>query len=870
MPEFKDSSLWQKAFGKRKNDHHSDSRDIFRQNYIDLRERASAIITSIPQDIPGLTVHDITHSDALWEIASTIAGENYPVNPAEGYVLGAAMLLHDATMTLLAYPNGLEELQNTSEWRDTVTAALREQGEEHLTEEQVKNPPDSVREAAISEVLRVLHAKRATELPFRTWPGVDGNAPAYLIQNSELRSFYGRLIGKIAYSHHASVSQLDQLLGKPINAFSRVPREWTVDPIKLACLLRCADAAHIDERRAPNFLYALRRVEGVSADHWNFQGKIGKPRLEGDALVFSSGPEFNLQDADAWWLCFDTVRMIDRELHDTDLLLEEVERCPRFAARRVKGAETPRSLAAFIRTQGWEPVDTHLRVSDVPGLVRLLGGAHLYGNDQRIPIRELVQNAADAIRARRLMESRPDKYGCVRISLTQRTDGMWLDVEDDGIGMSQRTMADALLDFGTSFWAGDAVRQEFPGLVAKGMTATGRFGIGFFSVFMLGEFVRVASRRFDAALESTKALEFRTCLEVRPILRQALPEECLQNGGTRVSVRLKLDPYAEGGLLAHSAWGEKKRIGLPSLVGAICPNIDANLIVEEEGTSVPCIRANDWLRMNGSSLFSRLRVPEEHHWQEKGIGSYSQNLRILTDKAGKVHGRAAILGFDNYYWEHYGCVTVGGLAAARLDGIGGILLGTVQTVARNVAIPTVPRETLANWATVQAQLIAASSLSPKEKHRAAGVVMQCGGDPGELPFVIHAHEYLNRVQIEELLREKEEIVMFEHDEVEYDEDADDCLPRDFKEKFEPDKELMFVSDFKLSILTIGNQAWPQMIFREDSSNAPKTYSELIRSVVRTVWGPDFDESTDIRLVGGVGGFAEIEREVTILTRPTHE
>src|ERR1017187_3437160 len=65
-------------------------------------------------------------------------------------------------------------------------------------------------------------------------------------------------------------------------------------------------------------------------------------------------------------------------------------------------------------------------------------------------------------------------------------EAIWLHVEDDGIGMSERTITTSLLDFGKSFWISDAVMQEFSGLIAKGLSATGRFDVGFFSVFVLG------------------------------------------------------------------------------------------------------------------------------------------------------------------------------------------------------------------------------------------------------------------------------------------------------------------------------------------------------------------------------------------------
>jgi signal transduction histidine kinase len=120
-----------------------------------------------------------------------------------------------------------------------------------------------------------------------------------------------------------------------------------------------------------------------------------------------------------------------------DVLLENTGR-DRLVARRVRGAESPAALATYVRTKGWTPIDTQLRVSDVPRLVRLFGGAHLYGNDLRIPIRELVQNSSDAIRARRLLQNFDNSYGKVTVIVRSEADGYWLDVEDDGIGMSER------------------------------------------------------------------------------------------------------------------------------------------------------------------------------------------------------------------------------------------------------------------------------------------------------------------------------------------------------------------------------------------------------------------------------------------------
>src|SRR3546814_5786131 len=66
-----------------------------------------------------------------------------------------------------------------------------------------------------------------------------------------------------------------------------------VDKVKLACLLRVADAIHLDSRRAPRFIRTITNPTGVSALHWAFQERIARPHLELDAVVFTAGRPFD-------------------------------------------------------------------------------------------------------------------------------------------------------------------------------------------------------------------------------------------------------------------------------------------------------------------------------------------------------------------------------------------------------------------------------------------------------------------------------------------------------------------------------------------------------------------------------------------------
>lgn len=511
-----------------------------------MREKVEGLLSRIPVSMPDLTVHDMTHLDALWEMASMAAEGAITINPAEAFVFGAAILLHDAALSVAAYPNGLADLKQTLEWKDIVVSLSNEAG---ISPINPSEPSKEIVDLAIPLVLRQLHAIQASQLAKQGWP-VSGGGIEYLIDDGDLRAFYGDTIGQIAHSHWWPISRVEAELSGELGAFpSRTTNR--IDKIKLACLLRISDALHLDQRRAPRFLRALVRPAGVAALHWTFQERLATPHIEREEVVFTSSTAFLAPDADAWWLMYDTVNAVDQELQDVDRLMQERGKGV-FKARKVRGARSPESLSRTVQPRGWRPVDTQLKVSDIPKVIHTLGGAKLYGDDPTIVLRELLQNSADAIQARRRYESRKADWGEVTVSLREDPDGHWLSVEDNGIGMSERVLTGPLIDFGNSFWKSPLAVQEFPGLISSGMSAIGRFGIGFFSVFMLGKMVRVTSLRCGAGFESARILEFRDGTASRPILLPVVRGGAPLDGGTRVEVLLKNAPRDRGGLLYNN------------------------------------------------------------------------------------------------------------------------------------------------------------------------------------------------------------------------------------------------------------------------------------------------------------------------------
>jgi hypothetical protein len=541
------STLWRSAFAKVQDDPDERDREALANAYQQLRSRAGDLVNEIHRALPDLTVHDLNHSDTLWDVASEICGGEYKLNPLEGFVLGASFLLHDAGMALAAYPGGLKELEESVEWRDAVVSIWKKQGIEDPSDLQRADPNAEVRSEAIFQVLRARHASQAKTLATAVWKHPTTGVPLALVQNDDLLESYGELIGNISASHHWPLPEVARFFGDPTPASAAWPREWKVNSLLLACILRCADACAIDETRAPSFLFAIRKPIGHSKRHWAFQNKIYPARRREDGLVFESKSPFRASESEDWWVCFDAIDVADRELRDSDALLTD-RYCNPFAVRRIVGASDPEVLVKTVRVEGWKPVNTQPKISDPQSVIERLGGKQLYGNNPMVPIRELIQNSVDAIRARRFLDLRFCPSGCDRFPgqiLLEITHGeageYWIAVEDNGIGMSERTITRSLLDFGNSFWSSPAAAELYPGLPSeKGFRPVGRFGIGFFSIFMYSDVAKVMSREFKGARDAWNVLSFEHGVRGRGNFSvETTPEEIrYADANTRIRIRV--------------------------------------------------------------------------------------------------------------------------------------------------------------------------------------------------------------------------------------------------------------------------------------------------------------------------------------------
>lgn len=315
--------------------------------------------------------------------------------------------------------------------------------------------------------------------------------------------------------------------------------------------------------------------------------------------------------------------------------------------------------------------------------------------------------------------------------------------------MSECVLTGPFLDFGKSLWGTQLMVSELPSLASTGFESTGHYGIGFFSVFMLGKRVRVITRRFDEAMRETRVLEFLAGVGERPLLRQAIQAEQIRDGGTVVRVWLKDNPTKEGGLqwLADKR-GTGEAVSLSKLVSWIAPAVDINIRVQDKGISI-LFKANDWVTNKGKKFFERIWPLEHFRWSLEGkLGAIVREVR----HNGKTVGRGCILPPDvSSRLQTQGTITVGGFRAAGLSGIAGIFLGRSLKASRDSAELLLPLSALAEWANEQATLVRESFSDPEELADCAVTIELCGGDPGELPIIKWRKKWLTANELATLV-----------------------------------------------------------------------------------------------------------------------
>ncbi len=665
---------------------------IFLKENINSIERSiEGYLEKIRSDFPLLTDHSLTHSRMLWNYAQIIIGESQIfLNPLEAFVLHITFLIHDSDMCY-SILNNIEEIKNDPLYLDYL--------------KQYGNNKENV-ENALFYVVRFRHGDYA--LRASTEKLKNNN---YLISDTSIREELGLIIGKIAKSHTCNINYIEREFGARY-CNPNFPTDWAIDCQKLSFILRTADAAHIDNLRTPKSKKLIEEMEGVSREHWTFQKKLGFPVLsEDNLLVYSTNSPFYEKEQKAWWYCYEALKILDKELKSANEFFE-IKQQNSFQAKGVKSINDTLDLGKrYVRTEGWTSIDTNIRVTNPIHIANELGGIKIYGNIN-IAVRELIQNSIDAINLYRIHTGQDNvEVGEIKIDLSQEKDQYFLTVTDNGIGMSQTLLTNELLDFGGSYWKSNKFKLEFEGIKTKGFESIGKFGIGFFAVFMLGKRVSVTSWKFGESIDNMKTLDFYDGINSNPILRTpALTEKNrIIDRGTSIKIELDVNPYDKKGFIGNSNFVENK---LYTLIKFFTPASNVKISTRDIDGTTNVIPPMHLMKLDINDLLDYVFIPREN---QSNIKEYINvlkkiNLKLIPIEDNKtVHGKLTILPDINNTSISSAVTVSNGIRIKEITGFAGYInTNEVISIKRDSSAKSVSYESMLEWAKKQKEMIESS------------------------------------------------------------------------------------------------------------------------------------------------------------------
>lgn len=443
---------------------------------------------TIRDHFPMYTLHDEVHICNVLRIMAELLGDQIGrLTRDEAAMLILAACCHDVGMSC-SDQEKTELLENT----DRLARYLENHHSEYV-KAYAENPNEPrLTDEMLQKYLRSIHHERAAELLSSIeWPEV----------------LWGKVdrddLIRVCRSHGESVSELTGMENTP-----------AVDICLCAVLLRLADILDFDTSRAPKAVYdysGLDRPEGsearVSKEEWQkhmaSQGfdflHVPDRKVPYDLPYHAKSSSMQIEQTVNSYLDW-----VDRELNECGRLI-------RRYSERWRDLILPSRIKRTIKAVGYVSGQYHLTM-DQDQIMELLVGKELY-SDPSVFVRELIQNAIDAVRTREQLDRNLPKDWKPQINIRSWMDEEgyhWFRIEDNGTGMTQDIIENHFLKIGSSYYTSDTFQKEKIRCQADpDYMPISRFGIGILSCFMGGEEsnqVEVSTKRFRTDGEYPPAL----------------------------------------------------------------------------------------------------------------------------------------------------------------------------------------------------------------------------------------------------------------------------------------------------------------------------------------------------------------------------
>jgi hypothetical protein len=374
------------------------------------------------------------------------------------------------------------------------------------------------------EFVRRHHARLAHEIALFGFPGPDGSA---LVLDEGLTPL-ADIAGLVARSHGMNLRPCLEYLRLE---YSNVSQPHRVHAVYLMALLRVSDFLQYHPERAPQLRLRAQSLRSpVSRREWK---KHIVNVSDGDDpetyYIFAEPP-----DVETYLGIRSIISGLQSELDHSWAVLGEVYRSEKFHL-------TKRRVRSNFDALGWTPkagyLPRHARFEAKSAEVLHLLVQPFYGGDPSYGVRELTQNAVDAVRELKASGKYegPKLQKGADVSVIISKDA--ITVEDCGVGMTADTIINYFLKAGASFRDSIAWQLAFGSESAQPkVLRSGHFGIGALAAFLLGPTIQLSTRHWA----ESKGLQFEAGISDDPIEVVACEHREI---GTTIKIPISTETY---------------------------------------------------------------------------------------------------------------------------------------------------------------------------------------------------------------------------------------------------------------------------------------------------------------------------------------
>ncbi|MCW9033280.1 MAG: ATP-binding protein [Rhodospirillales bacterium] len=440
------------------------------------------------------TAHDISHIDQMlksldWMIPPETKGK---MTAIDWLMIVLGIYFHDLGMVVTA-----EEFKNrrqNSKFNEFYDLFENEESGSDYRERVKELDEGQLERFVYQEFIRTEHAIRIREWitgkVSYDW-GEDISPITDAIKNGlkNLPSRFLTNLGVICESHH--LEDIEDIEKYPLCQRFGNDSEEVANIQFSAIILRTADLLHVTKDRTPSVSFQILALsDPLGIEEWNKQqGVMCVGMLKRNYDPIDTENHVIQIEAD-----FDEERPFFSLTEYITYANDQIQRSKKWADTSqfhddATGYFFPwHTVQGHILVEGNIPRPLKFQL-DRGRLLDLLVGHTIY-NDPTVAVRELIQNAIDAVRFQHHLnlQNNPavqlSKMGSVKVVWDSST--RYLDVIDDGVGMSYNTIIDHLMKVGSSFY-------NTPNFKAQNseFSPISRFGIGVLTYFMISDDIEI-------------------------------------------------------------------------------------------------------------------------------------------------------------------------------------------------------------------------------------------------------------------------------------------------------------------------------------------------------------------------------------------